>query len=245
MAAAFALTILIISALSGCSSLPKAETFPECYETEPTPQIENKAVRAWFDGVQPIYAGWGLGTAFTVGEDDSYRYWITAHHVVGSYVHVKIGALDGLVIALEKLHDLAIVRTLRTPEPIRIHRFVRATVGDRAVGIGYSYFSRRLVTMIHIGYVVSKDFTGRNGNWKIVTNGGGRGGMSGGPLFNTNRAVIGICSFFADTGINRVANPTELCYVPGIVAGKFWHNVQKDIIAANAVNNPQETPNES
>jgi len=69
-----------------------------------------------------------------------------------------------------------------------------------------------------------------------VTNGGGRGGMSGGPLFNGSRGVIGVASFFADTGISRAANPSELCYVPGIVAGMFWNTVHADLIAADAVN---------
>lgn len=221
----------LLYSLISCSSLPKTEGSPEIYEIAPAPRSDNPAVRSWFDGIQPIYAGWGLGTAFAVGRDDTYEYWMTAHHVVGKYQQVRIGTRIGTVIALEKIQDLAIVRTLiTTTDAARIHSFARTSVGDRAVGIGYSYFSRRLVTVIHIGHIVSKDFTGKHGNWKIVTNGGGRGGMSGGPLFNTNRAVIGVCSFFADTGINRTANPTELVYVPGVVAGAFWAHVQTDLI---------------
>ena len=235
---------LLLWTIIGCSSRTPTE-FPDCYQIPPVTQTTNTAVRSWFDGVEPIFVGFGMGTAFAVGLDDDHVYWMTAYHVVEKARNVRIGVRRGTVIALERIQDLAIVRTDKGEGWGRIHRFAMATVGDLAIGVGHSKFFGKAVTMIHIGNVVSKDFPSRTGQWQIVTNGGARGGMSGGPLFNRRRGVIGVCSFFADTGIDRHANPSEIAYVPGIVAGMFWNHVQKDLIAANAVNTPQEAPNES
>lgn len=232
----WALLVLILN-VAACSPL---RTFPECYEIPAVPRIENTAVREWFDGVEPIFVGFGMGTAFAVGLDDQYVYWMTAAHVVDGTKSVKIGRRTGTVIALEQNQDLAIVRTNKSEGWGRVHHFAMTSVGDRAIGVGHSWFYGREVTMIHIGHVVSKDFHGWNGNWRIVTNGGGRGGMSGGPLFSDRRLVIGVASFFADTGVNRQVNPSELCYVPGVVAGLFWNTVHADIEADKRGNSPQQ-----
>ena len=228
--------LLILTLLSSCSTVGRK---PQSYRLPPIAQSNEAIAQSWFDGVEPIFVGFKMGTAFAVGLDESSVYWMTAAHVVGQTENVRIGTRKGHVIALEVNQDLAIVRTNRSQPWGRIHRFSQTSTGTLAIGVGHSWFSGNPVTMIHIGWVVSTDFRCWNGNWRIVTNGGGRGGMSGGPLFNTRRGVIGICSFFADTGINRAANPSELCYVPGIVAGMFWNQVNRDLIAANDAGNTE------
>ncbi len=193
------------------------------------PPIQNALLAQTFQSIVLVQQGWGMGTGFVIGLDSDWVYFMTAEHVVENHDDAKVDGIAARVFALAPDHDLAILRAPNIGLYSDIFVFANPHIDTTVWALGYSGWRGDLVQLVHRGFIVSFDFRGLNGGWTVLHNAGGRGGMSGGPLIDQNGEVVGVCSFFADMGLDRhnAVNASELAAVPGPSAKMFWDMVQR------------------
>lgn len=145
----------------------------------------------------------GIGTAFAVNSDGD---WLTARHVVDGCSKVTIEvAPDNFVpvasLVLDDAHDLALLKTGRSPDPVRLNLKAPLRAGEEGYLVGFPQgepgeVAARLTARARL---VTRG--GRLGNAEILgwseierTQGlkGALGGLSGGPVFDTGGAVRGV-----------------------------------------------------
>ncbi len=228
---AWALVILTACVLVACTTLSVQTPQAPQYQIAPPPPNRLAETNSVFESVVRIRQGNASGTGFVVGIAPDCVYFMTAYHVVDEAGPIWIGGREAEVLATAPSQDLAVLRQTNEGDYWRVLPLVGVDVGDRVFAVGYSRWMGEPVSLIHTGWVVSLDFL-RDETWVITHNAGGRGGMSGGPLFNTRWEVVGVCSFFADMGLKRRSpNASELCAIPATTALTFWKAVVINEIA--------------
>jgi S1-C subfamily serine protease len=224
---------IAVTCLAGCVATMHAGSPPNERITPTPPSYLFRAPPAheypphlFGETVVPIYNQRSMGSGFIVWIDELRVYVMTALHVVDENIgRASLPTVNGQtasILAIAPQHDLALLVVPNTGRYTRTLKFASCKVGDDVRAVGYSRWAGRQVRLIHYGKVVSTDFLNWMGSWTVTHNAGVRGGLSGGPLLNTQGDVVGVASFFADKGI-RVpeANSSEVCSVPGVTARQF------------------------
>jgi S1-C subfamily serine protease len=145
----------------------------------------------------------GIGTAFALNRSGQ---WITARHVVDGCDSVSLLVAPGQYVPVESItldpdHDLALISTGRSPNPVRLDLVSPLRIGTEGYHVGYPQgrpgeVATRLMSR-------SKLITrGRRDNSEPIlawaefgrTRGleGTLGGISGGPVFDTAGRVRGV-----------------------------------------------------
>ena len=168
------------------------------------------------------------GTGFVVGIDEQWVYIMTARHLFKDRLPFQVDGQPASIYAMALGHDLAILRVENVGRYAKVFTFAPPSLDMEVWAVGYSLWNGEIVRLVHRGRVVSLDFPDSQGNWMVTHNAGGRGGMSGGPLLDSEGRVLGICSFFTTMGLGGwTPNASELCAIPGMSAAAFWQKVQE------------------
>ncbi|MFN7056836.1 serine protease [Hyphomonas sp.] len=145
----------------------------------------------------------GVGTAFAVNARGD---WLTARHVVDGCARVSLMVAPGNYvpvarIALDDAHDLAILSTGRSPNPVRLDLASPLFIGAEGYHVGFPQgepgeLASRLVGRSRLVTRGLRDSEAPILAWAEVgrTSGltGTLGGISGGPVFDSNGSVRGV-----------------------------------------------------
>lgn len=222
--------ILITVLITGCATTlirPLSSPSPQVISFQTPSSLYVAQTAEWFDSVVHIKGIWMRGTGFVVGIDEQWVYIMTARHLFKNDLPFRVDGQSAIVHAIAFEHDLAIVRVENVYRYTKVYTFSSPSLDTEVWAIGYSRWKGKTVRLVHRGRIVSLDFTDPQGNWMVTHNAGGRGGMSGGPLLDSEGRVLGVCSFFATMGLGGwTPNASELCATPSISAAIFWQEVQ-------------------
>ncbi len=204
---------------------PRVHPRPPTYLYTPPPQPEIPA--HLFDGVVAVYNNNGsMGSGFVV-HIDANRVWImTALHVIDSNIgRASLPVVNGqaaTILAVAPQHDLAVIQVPNVGTYDKVLTFAETFIGDEVRAVGFSRYRGREVQLAHYGHVIATTFMNRQGHWTVTHNAGVRGGLSGGPLLNTDGEVVGISIFFVNKAVPQDEwNSSEVCAVPGVSAKLF------------------------
>jgi S1-C subfamily serine protease len=225
-----AYAVITVAFAASCAIMPKTVQIPAIPPSPPsylfTPPPAPEAPAHLFDGVVAVYNNNSMGSGFVVWKDTR-RVWVmTALHVVDEHIGrdslPTINGQPATIHAIAPQHDLAILILPNDEYYGKVLTFAETSIGEEVVAVGFSRWMGREVQLAHFGWVVSTSFLNWRGSWTVTHNAGVRGGLSGGPLLNTDGEVVGVASFFADKGL-RVdeANSSEVCSIPGVTAQFF------------------------
>jgi serine protease Do len=145
----------------------------------------------------------GVGTAFAVNARGD---WLTARHVVDGCARVSLLVAPGnyvpvASIALDETHDLAILSTGRSPNPVRLDLLSPLFIGAEGYHVGYPQgepgeLATRLVGRSRLVTRGLRESEAPILAWAEVgrTRGltGTLAGISGGPVFDSSGAVRGV-----------------------------------------------------
>lgn len=145
----------------------------------------------------------GIGTAFAVNREGD---WLTARHVVDGCSDVRLEVTPGNLVAiaaiiLDQEHDLALLRTGRSPYPVTLDLVSPFFIGARGVHVGFPQGRQAELSSRLVGWsrlvtqgdrqadqaILAWAETGRRG-----APGGTLGGISGGPVYDHRGAVRGV-----------------------------------------------------
>jgi len=145
----------------------------------------------------------GIGTAFAVNRQGQ---WITARHVVDGCDSVGLLVAPGQYVPVESVtldpdHDLALISTGRSPNPVKLDLTSPLTVGIEGYHVGYPQgrpgeVATRLMSRSKLITRGRRDSSEPILAWAEVgrTRGldGTLGGISGGPVFDAMGRVRGV-----------------------------------------------------
>jgi len=145
----------------------------------------------------------GVGTAFAVNSRGD---WLTARHVVDGCARVSLMVAPGNYvpvarIALDDAHDLALLSTGRSPNPVMLDLASPLFLGAEGFHVGFPQgdpgeLASRLVGRSRLVTRGLRESEAPILAWAEVgrTNGlvGSLGGISGGPVFDASGAVRGV-----------------------------------------------------
>lgn len=176
------------------SALPEGNPVPAPdLERDPTVFIKPDTVRAN-----------STGTAFSIDDEG---YWLTARHVVDNcdrifliVDHERRKAVRVAEVALHPVADVAMLRTKNAPPALRlVDRSL--TFGEVGFGLGYPKGDPGDIAGKLMGRA-SLQVIGRRGEkspllvWseqlRMPDRAGSLGGLSGGPMLDTNGAIVGV-----------------------------------------------------
>lgn len=145
----------------------------------------------------------GVGTAFAVNTRGD---WLTARHVVDGCAKVSLMVAPGNYVPVARIqlddeHDLALLATGRSPNPVQLDLASPLFVGTEGYHVGYPQgdpgeLASRLVGRSRLVTRGMRESEAPILAWAEVgrTQGliGTLGGISGGPVFDANGAVRGV-----------------------------------------------------
>jgi len=146
-----------------------------------------------YAGIVVLRSHDSAGSGFVFAEDESFYYVATAEHVVSSLWEIEVDEVRAEVMLADIENDVAIVR-------VKKHKIVypvyplggEVHLEDHVYAVGYTWgngWDADPTFMVYHGRITCL-------NWDqcLSSNSGLFPGMSGGPLFNKDREVIGITS---------------------------------------------------
>ena len=145
----------------------------------------------------------GVGTAFAVNSSGD---WLTARHVVEGCAKVTLMVAPGNYVPVAKIeidedHDLALLSTGRSPYPVSLALESPLRIGDEGFAVGFPQgnpgeLATRLVARSRLVTRGRREAEAPILAWAEIgrTDGleGTLGGISGGPLFDSDGAVRGV-----------------------------------------------------
>lgn len=168
-----------------------------------------------FESVVLLSRPFSQGTGIVVSITDDEVFILTAAHVTSpDFIPCFADGVPVQMVATSSTHDLALLTVPNVGTYAKVYTFATATFDETAWAVGFSVYEHGPIALIHRGFVVTPDFGGF-----VTFNGGGRPGMSGGPLFNRRGQVIGVMSFVS-TAWNG-PNFSQICFVSGLDAEVF------------------------
>ena len=154
----------------------------------------------------------GSGSGWIYKVDSAGRAWIlTNEHVVQDSVSVDVHLFgqqskrDGTVIAVDDVHDLAVVSICcnRNWQALEFITDTEVNAGAEVVALGFPYREGVLTSLsVSRGIVSSFGQNPITRTWVVQTDAALNPGNSGGPLINRSGEVIGTISF-------RIANTSD------------------------------------
>lgn len=150
--------------------------------------LGSKFIRPFFTDFSHYFEGlpaYPRGTGFYVNETDV----VTNHHVVAGCEKLLVGGknrrvADGIVIADDREHDLAVIHTATRVSSILYLDNKSSDIGDDVLHPDYTAEQGQYSFL----YGKMKEIEGDN----VVVSESGRGGNSGSPLLNKYGRVIGV-----------------------------------------------------
>lgn len=182
-----------------------------------------------YNGVVVIRSHDGAGSGFVFAEDELFYYVGTAQHVVGIMSEIEVDEVGAEVILIDIANDVAIVR-------VKKHKIIYPVyplggdvqLEDHVYAVGYTWgngWNADPTFMVYHGRITCL-------NWDqcLSSNSGLFPGMSGGPLFNKDREVIGITSRVA--GAWGCPITTLSIFVPVEHLTALWDRYQTTAVPA-------------
>jgi hypothetical protein len=180
-----------------------------------------------FKSVEIVQSEHHMGSCFVVAKSETLTYFVTSRHIVASAdEQFFVGYRPAVVVRMSDRYDLALLAVTKSyldGDPLVLET---PELEEEVWAVGFSRWDGVFMHLVHPGnvVVVMEDFT-------ACHNGGGRPGMSGGPVFDEEGNAVGVTEGFARAWV--FPNFSELCFVPGDVAQAF---------VMETLHGPEETP---
>lgn len=203
------LACLVLLLLIGCATTSSQMPTPLWAPSQLSPD------HRMFESVVLLSRPFSQGTGIVVRITPDDVYILTASHVVHpNFMPCFADGVPIRMVATSSTHDLALLAVPNVGTYAKVHTFASADFDETAWAVGFSVYGHGPIALIHRGFVVTPNFGGF-----VAFNGGGRPGMSGGPLLNCCGQVLGIMSFVS-TAWNG-PNFSQICFVSGPDAETF------------------------